>query len=151
MISGKRYCCRCVNMAKAKRVDRGTAAWPVYPNQTGIMGVRMQYEVAPFMQMRDPDGYYVPINKLGPTYIIYVGDNAKRFYTDDTLPDVVKTMLGLIYAMEPETGTDDYAVQSFMMHLAELRKNPELGFRVSESWCVLRFTLEEFNATFFSG
>lgn len=64
----------------------------------------------PTLAVRDDEGktyHRVYMCHYKETYKIFLGNYLKREFTDKTLPDAIKTMVGLINAYEwPDTGND---------------------------------------------
>ena len=96
----------------------------------------------PTIAVRDDDGktyHRVYMCNFNGTYKIFLGDYFKREFTDETLPDAIKTMVGLINAYEwPDTG-DHVHKSSIMWKFRE--DYPEVmffvGWRDQEHYCLV--------------
>jgi len=80
----------------------------------------------------------VPLIRENGTYIVYVGDNFTRTYSDRTLPDLIKMRMAMILASE------QYVVKDGELLKNELYVNHgpvdlhDIGWRASDSYfCVV--------------
>jgi len=71
------------------------------------------------------------------TYKIYLGDNIKRVFTDETLPDAIKTTMGLINAYQWKTTgmNGDSIIWKFEPDYPEVAF--EIGWRDGEHYCLV--------------
>lgn len=71
-------------------------------------------------------------------YTVFVGDNTVRRYTDETLPDALKTKVAIILNVPFDDYIDDYELDKLSVYTN--KHSPELdevGWRVSESYFCL--------------
>jgi hypothetical protein len=103
-------------------------------------------EMSPVVHPKNWELVRVPVRKVNDNYIVYVADGYHRIYTDDTLPDVLKSKFAMILA----NGSSEYLHDSKILRLTLYTNtfNPELdevGWRASETYFCLvvdRPTLE---------
>ena len=103
-------------------------------------------ELSPVVHPKNWDLIRLPVRKIDDNYIVYVADGYHRIYTDDTLPDVLKSKFAMILA----NGSPEYLHDSKMLRLTLYTNtfSPELdevGWRASNTYFCLvvdRPTLE---------
>ena len=102
-------------------------------------------ELSPVVHPKNWELIRVPVRKVDDQYIVYVADGFHRIYTDDTLPDVLKSKFAMILASEGGFVRDARIIR---MTLYTNHGSPELdevGWRASETYFCLvidRLTLE---------
>jgi hypothetical protein len=93
--------------------------------------------LAPVVHPKNWDLIRVPmLRAVDGHYVVFVGDNTIRRYTDDTLPDVLRGRLAMILA-SPQTWRDDHDVDKLSLYTNN--QSPELdeiGWRVSDSYFI---------------
>jgi hypothetical protein len=103
-------------------------------------------ELSPVVHPKNWELIRLPVRKINENYIVYVADGYHRIYTDDTLPDVLKSKFAMILA----NGSSEYLRDSKMLRLTLYTNtfSPELdevGWRASDTYFCLvvdRLTLE---------
>ena len=103
-------------------------------------------ELSPVVHPKNWDLIRLPVRKIDDNYIVYVADGYHRIYTDDTLPDVLKSKFAMILA----NGSPELLPDSKMLRLTLYTNtfSPELdevGWRASNTYFCLvvdRPTLE---------
>ena len=103
-------------------------------------------ELSPVVHPKRWDLIRLPVRKVNNEYIVYVADGFHRLYTDDTLPDVLKSKFAMILA----NGSPEYLRDSNILRLTLYTNtfSPELdevGWRASDTYFCLvvdRETLE---------
>ena len=103
-------------------------------------------ELSPVVHPKHWELIRLPVRKVNEQYIVYVADGFHRIYTDDTLPDVLKSKFAMILA----NGSTEYLPDSNILRLTLYTNtfSPELdevGWRASETYFCLvvdRPTLE---------
>ena len=87
----------------------------------------------------------VPVRKVDDQYIVYVADGFHRIYTDDTLPDVLKSKFAMILASEGGFVRDARIIRMTLYTNTDFPELDEVGWRASETYFCLvvdRLTLE---------
>jgi hypothetical protein len=103
-------------------------------------------ELSPVVHPKRWDLIRLPVRRVNDEYIVYVADGFHRIYTDDTLPDVLKSKFAMILA----NGSPEYLPDSNILRLTLYTNtfSPELdevGWRASDTYFCLvvdRLTLE---------
>ena len=103
-------------------------------------------ELSPVVHPKNWELIRLPVRKINENYIVYVADGYHRIYTDDTLPDVLKSKFAMILA----NGSSEYLRDSKMLRLTLYTNtfSPELdevGWRASDTYFCLvvdRLTLK---------
>ena len=94
--------------------------------------------LSPVVHPRNWDLIRVPmLRAVEGNYVVFVGDNIIRRFTDDTLPDVLKSKLAMILA-SAQNFKHDYEVDRLSIYTNN--QSPELdevGWRVSDSYFCL--------------
>lgn len=90
--------------------------------------------------------YRVPILREGDNYTIYVADNFVRNFTQETLPDEVKTKLAMIIAAS-KTDVRDWEFYNSDVYVSNNIADgfDDIGWQVSDSYfcvCMTRELLE---------
>jgi hypothetical protein len=84
--------------------------------------------------------------RIGGNYTVFVGDNTIRRFTDDTLPDFLKSKLAMILASSQNI-KHDHDVDKLDIYTNS--QSPELdtvGWRVSDSYFCLVMDRETLNS-----
>ena len=88
----------------------------------------------------------LPVRKLDEQYIVYVADGFHRIYTDDTLPDVLKSKFAMILANGKGADVPDSKVLRLTLYTnKDAPELDEIGWRASDTYFCLvvdRLTLE---------
>jgi hypothetical protein len=101
-------------------------------------------ELSPVVHTRDWDLIRVPVRKVDDQYIVYVADGFHRLYTDDTLPDVLKSKFAMIHA-NGEGFLSDSKILRLTLYVNTNPELDEVGWRASDTYYCLvvdRPTLE---------
>jgi len=103
-------------------------------------------ELSPVVHPKRWELIRLPVRKVNNEYIVYVADGFHRIYTDDTLPDVLKSKFAMILANGESANVPDSKILRLTLytntHAPEL---DEVGWRASETYYCLvvdRLTLE---------
>lgn len=88
----------------------------------------------------------VPMRKLGKerAYLMHVKEGVNRIWTDETMPDFIKTKLTMILASQVKEPIPDDELDRIELYINH--DNPELsevGWRASESMFIIVMTDEE--------
>lgn len=88
--------------------------------------------------------YRVPLNRQGDVYIVFVGDNYLRNYSEATLPDFIKQKLAMIYAT-PNIGIhEDMDINQLKLMINAYQPSlDEVGWQASDSWFIVVLTSGE--------
>ena len=88
----------------------------------------------------------VPVRKVDDQYIVYVADGFHRIYTDDTLPDVLKSKFAMILANGESANVPDSKILRLTLYTnTDSPELDEVGWRASDTYFCLvvdRLTLE---------
>jgi len=103
-------------------------------------------ELSPVVHPKRWELIRLPVRKVNNEYIVYVADGFHRIYTDDTLPDVLKSKFAMILANGESANVPDSKILRLTLytntHAPEL---DEVGWRASKTYYCLvvdRLTLE---------
>jgi hypothetical protein len=102
-------------------------------------------ELSPVVHAKKWDLIRLPVRKVNNEYIVYVADGFHRIYTDDTLPDVLKSKFAMILASEGKYMLDSRIIRMTLYTNADFPELDEVGWRASETYFCLvvdRPTLE---------
>ena len=102
-------------------------------------------ELSPVVHTRDWDLIRVPVRKVDDQYIVYVADGFHRLYTDDTLPDVLKSKFAMILANGGSYLSDSKVLRLTLYTNTYAPELDEVGWRASDTYFCLvvdRLTLE---------
>jgi hypothetical protein len=102
-------------------------------------------ELSPVVHPKNWDLIRLPVRKVNDNYIVYVADGYHRIYTDDTLPDVLKSKFAMILASEGKYLLDSRIIRMTLYTNTEVPELDEVGWRASETYFCLvvdRLTLE---------
>jgi len=88
----------------------------------------------------------VPMSKIGKerAYLMHVKEGVNRIWTDETMPDFIKTKLTMILASQVKEPIPDDELNRIELYINH--DNPELGevgWRASESMFIIVMTDEE--------
>jgi hypothetical protein len=108
--------------------------------------VSMLGNLSPVSHYSNPNLYRVPLERTGNHYTIYVADNFVRNFTDETLPDEVKTKLSMIVAAS-KTEVRDWEFYNSDVYVP---KHPmdgfeDIGWQVSDSYFCICMSTELLN------
>jgi hypothetical protein len=103
-------------------------------------------ELSPVVHPKRWDLIRLPVRRVNDNYIVYVADGYHRIYTDDTLPDVLKSKFAMVLA----NGDSAFVADSKILRLTLYTNTgplelDEIGWRASETYYCLvvdRPTLE---------
>ena len=87
----------------------------------------------------------LPVRKVNNDYIVYVADGYHRIYTDETLPDVLKSKFAMILANGGSYLSDSKVLRLTLYTNTYAPELDEVGWRASETYFCLvvdRPTLE---------
>jgi hypothetical protein len=94
--------------------------------------------LSPVVHPKNWDLIRVPmLRAVDGHYTVFVADKTIRRYTNDTLPDALRSKLAMILA-SPQTWRDDHDVDKLSLYTNN--QSPELdeiGWRVSDSYFIL--------------
>jgi hypothetical protein len=93
--------------------------------------------LSPVVHPKNWDLIRVPMLRVDGNYTVFVGDNTIRRFTDDTLPDFLKSKLAMILA-SAQNFKYDHDVDKLSIYTNN--QSPELdtvGWRVSDSYFCL--------------
>ena len=102
-------------------------------------------ELSPVVHPKRWDLIRLPVRKVNNEYIVYVADGFHRIYTDDTLPDVLKSKFAMILASEGRYILDSRIIRMTLYTNTDAPELDEVGWRASETYFCLvvdRPTLE---------
>lgn len=103
-------------------------------------------ELSPVVHPKRWDLIRLPVRKVNEQYIVYVADGFHRIYSDDTLPDVLKSKFAMILAHGGRAFVNDSKVLRLTLYTnTESPELDEVGWRSSETYYCLvvdRPTLE---------
>ena len=102
-------------------------------------------ELSPVVHPKRWDLIRLPVRKVNEQYIVYVADGFHRIYTDDTLPDVLKSKFAMILANEGRFMLDSRIIRMTLYTNTDAPELDEVGWRASETYFCLvvdRPTLE---------
>ena len=102
-------------------------------------------ELSPVVHPKRWDLIRLPVRKVNDNYIVYVADGYHRIYTDDTLPDVLKSKFAMILASEGRYMLDSRIIRLTLYTNTDAPELDEVGWRASETYFCLvvdRPTLE---------
>lgn len=81
--------------------------------------------------------YRVPLRREGDFYRIYVADGFTREFTEQTLPDEIKSKLTMVLARGNSILHDHELTNLSLMMGYEDNELSEIGWRSSDSWFVV--------------
>jgi hypothetical protein len=103
-------------------------------------------ELSPVVHAKNWGLIRVPVRKVDEQYIVYVADGFHRIYTDDTLPDVLKSKFAMILANGGSANVPDSKILRLALYTnKDMPELDEVGWRASETYFCLvvdRLTLE---------
>ncbi len=102
-------------------------------------------EMSPVVHPKNWDLIRVPVRKVDNQYIVYVADGFHRIYTDDTLPDVLRSKFAMILANGGAFVPDSKVLRLSLYTNTHTPELDEVGWRASETYFCLvldRLTLE---------
>jgi hypothetical protein len=102
-------------------------------------------ELSPVVHPKKWELIRLPVRKIDEQYIVYVADGFHRIYTDDTLPDVLKSKFAMILASEGRYMLDSRIIRMTLYTNTDFPELDEVGWRASETYFCLvvdRPTLE---------
>lgn len=109
--------------------------------------IPMLGNLSPVTHHTNPNLYRVPLKREGDKYILYVADNFVRNFTNDTLPDEIKTKLAMITAAS-YTDVRDWSVYNTDVYIPThpIKGFKEIGWQVSDSYfciCMSKESIED--------
>jgi hypothetical protein len=103
-------------------------------------------ELSPVVHPKVWDLIRLPVRKVNDEYIVYVADGFHRIYTDDTLPDVLKSKFAMILANGGSSNVPDSKILRLTLYTnTDSPELDEVGWRASDTYFCLvvdRLTLE---------
>ena len=102
-------------------------------------------ELSPVVHPKNWDLIRLPVRKVINDYIVYVADGYHRIYTDETLPDVLKSKFAMILANGEKFLPDSKILRLTLYTNTHAPELDEVGWRASETYFCLvvdRPTLE---------
>jgi hypothetical protein len=102
--------------------------------------------LSPVVHKKYWDLIRVPMLRIDGNYTVFVGDNTIRRFTDDTLPDFLKSKLAMILASAQNFRHDH---DTDKLDIYTNSQSPELdmvGWRVSDSYFCLVMDRETLNS-----
>ena len=102
-------------------------------------------ELSPVVHPKNWELIRLPVRKINDNYIVYVADGYHRIYTDDTLPDVLKSKFAMILASEGSYVPDSKVLRLTLYTNAYSPELDEVGWRASDTYFCLvvdRLTLK---------
>jgi len=103
-------------------------------------------ELSPVVHPKKWDLIRLPVRKVSNEYIVYVADGFHRIYTDDTLPDVLKSKFAMILANGGSANIPDSKILRLTLYTnTDSPELDEVGWRASDTYFCLvvdRLTLE---------
>jgi hypothetical protein len=88
----------------------------------------------------------VPMLRIDGNYTVFVGDNTIRRFTDDTLPDALKSKLAMILASVQNFKYDHDVDKLDIYTNSQSPELDEVGWRVSDSYFCLVMNRETLNS-----
>ena len=76
----------------------------------------------------------VPLYKSAGKYHVYVSDDLVRYFTDETLPDLLKVKMAMILASPQPQLIPEERVTKINVYTCTMPNFANIGWRVSESW-----------------
>lgn len=102
--------------------------------------------LSPVVHQKNWDLIRVPVIRADGHYTVFTGDSTTRMFTEDTLPDVLKSKMAMILASEGRYKRD-YEV--YRLDVYTNNQSPELdevGWQVSPSYFCLVVSREIMNS-----
>jgi hypothetical protein len=91
----------------------------------------------PVRHATKPDAYRIPVWLEGDVYKVTIGEDKFRFFTEETLPDCIKSTLGMVNAF-PRNDCPIWSVNSINAYINNQdSKLNEIGWRVSSNLYML--------------
>lgn len=99
--------------------------------------------LSPVSHYTNPLLYRVPLKREDNKYILHIADNFVRNFTDETLPDEIKTKLAMIVAAS-HTNVRDWAFYNSDVYVPKHPINgfEDIGWQVSDSYFCICMTTE---------
>ena len=114
------------------------------------MGIKIKLMPMPHHEL--DEHWRVPVTKddgIPPQYTVYLGDEYKRIFTEDTLPDYVLSKITMLEASvngrDLVVLDDAYVFTSLDVHLPNGYELKDIAWRVSSSLYVVVLNNIEFN------
>lgn len=102
--------------------------------------------LSPVSHYTNPKLYRVPVERDGDNYTIYVADNFVRNFTNESLPDEIKTKLAMIVAVS-KTDVRDWEFYNSDMYVPKcpIEGYEEIGWQASDSYFCICVSTELLN------
>ena len=96
----------------------------------------------PMRHATKADAYRIPVWLEGDLYKVTIGEDKYRFFTEETLPDCIKSTLGMVNAF-PRNDSPIWLVNSISAYINNQDpKLDEIGWRVSSNLYMLTVDIE---------
>ena len=102
--------------------------------------------LSPVVHPKRWDLIRAPMLRVDGNYTVFVGDNSIRRFTDDTLPDVLKSKLAMILASAQNFKYDHDVDKLSIYTNSQSPELDEVGWRVSDSYFCLVLDRETLNS-----
>jgi hypothetical protein len=102
--------------------------------------------LSPVVHPKNWDLIRVPMLRTDEHHVVFVGDKTTRIFTEDTLPDVLKTKMAMILASDGKYKHDH---DIYKLDVYVNKQSPELdevGWRVSDSYFCLILSRENLDS-----
>lgn len=87
--------------------------------------------------------YRVPIKVQDDDYVVFIGDNQKRYYTDESLPDFIKQRIGMIKASPKGDVKTDRELHKLDLFKSRSKGFEFIGWQASDTMFVIVLSEEE--------
>ena len=91
----------------------------------------------------DKEMYRVPVQIVNEQRTVYVGDNHKRMFDADSLPDFMKHKLAMIIARNERPLTSDDLLSELTLFMTRRGDFERIGWRASPSYYIVVMTYDE--------
>ena len=87
--------------------------------------------------------YRVPIKVQDDDYVVFIGDNRKRYYTDESLPDFIKQRIGMIKASPKGDVKTDRELHKLDLFKSRSKGFEFIGWQASDTMFVVVLSEQE--------
>ncbi len=87
--------------------------------------------------------YRVPVQVNDDHYVVYIGDNHRRYYTDETLPEFIKHRIGMIKASPRDEIKTDRELHKLDLYKSRGRGFEYVGWQASETMFIVVMSEDE--------
>lgn len=87
--------------------------------------------------------YRMPVQVNENSYVVYIGDNHKRYYTDESLPDFIKLRIGMIKVSPKDEVKTDRELHKLDLFKCRGSGFDFIGWQASETMFTVIMSEEE--------